>query len=55
MTDKVDCVVLDMDRYNELLEIETLLNTLYAAGVANWDGYEMACGVEPINDWNIPE
>lgn len=42
MTDKVDCVVLDMARYNELLEAEEFLNALRAAGVDNWDGYEYA-------------
>jgi hypothetical protein len=31
-------------RYNELLAAERELNALYAAGVDNWEGYQVACG-----------
>ncbi len=31
-----------LKRYEELLEAENALNTLYAAGVDNWEGFEDA-------------
>jgi hypothetical protein len=30
---------LQQERYNELIEAEKVLNSLYAAGVDSWDGW----------------
>jgi hypothetical protein len=29
-------------KYNELMEAEMMLNSLYGAGVDNWDGWDIA-------------
>lgn len=42
MTEKVEVVILDRPRYEELLEREAFLNALKAAGVDNWEGYDYA-------------
>lgn len=42
-------------RYNELLEAEMILNSLYNAGVDNWDGWDMAIDLfEELRKINIP-
>ena len=38
MTEKVNAVVLDLERYEELLETERWLSCLEAVGLDNWDG-----------------
>ena len=35
-------ITISIERYNELLEAERMLDALYGAGVDNWDGYEFA-------------
>ena len=35
-------ITIPRQRHNQLLEAERLLTALQAAGVDNWDGYEMA-------------
>lgn len=35
-------VLVEKERYEELLEAEKFLDALNAAGVDNWEGYEMA-------------
>lgn len=39
MTDKLEVVILDRPRYDELLEVESFLKDLRTAGLENWDGY----------------
>lgn len=37
-----ETVTISKERYLELMEAETFLNALKAAGVDNWDGYSYA-------------
>lgn len=50
---KVNVVMLDTERYEELLNSEQLLQALRAAGVDNWDGYDYA--FEILREWNDEE
>lgn len=37
-----DTITLHIERYNELIESEKILEALQIAGVDNWDGYDIA-------------
>lgn len=37
-----ETIEISLDRFEELLESEKVLNTLIAAGVDNWSGYSFA-------------
>ena len=37
-----DTITIDVERYGELLEAESWVQALEAAGVDNWDGYDFA-------------
>lgn len=42
MATESDTVTISKKRFDELTEAEDILDRLYAAGVDNWDGYEIA-------------
>ena len=42
MSDKEQMVTITANEYEQLLIESTLLECLYAAGVANWEGYDEA-------------
>jgi hypothetical protein len=43
------------ERYNDLIEEEMLLDALYAAGVDNWDGWDIAMELfEEIKKTSVP-
>jgi hypothetical protein len=37
-----ETITITKKEYDELCHAESVLNALYAAGVDNWDGYDMA-------------
>ena len=37
-----DTITISVERYNELIRSENILNALYAGGVDNWEWYEEA-------------
>jgi hypothetical protein len=37
-----DTITISVERYNELIRSEKILNALYAGGVDNWEWYEEA-------------
>ena len=37
-----DKIVISIDRYNELVKAETILDALYDYGVQDWEGYDIA-------------
>ena len=37
-----DTIIISVERYNELIRSEKILNALYAGGVDNWEWYEEA-------------
>jgi hypothetical protein len=43
-----ETITITVERYEELLEAEKILNALYAGGVDNWEWYEEA--LEGIED-----
>jgi hypothetical protein len=45
MSDNEETVELSLDRYNELIDTEYLANSLFIAGVDNWEGYDEAIRV----------
>jgi len=42
MATETETVTISQERYKALVESEDLLDRLFAAGVDNWDGYEIA-------------
>ena len=40
--EKVDSMMISLREYKSLLDDSQMLRELYAAGVQNWDGYEIA-------------
>lgn len=38
-------VTISQEEYNELSEAKDILDSLYAAGVDNWEGYEEAISI----------
>ena len=42
MTFSTDKIIINLERYEELIVAEAELNALYAAGVDNWDGFDEA-------------
>jgi hypothetical protein len=44
--DAPEKVLIDKERLEELLETDSFMDKLYAAGVDNWDGYEIAQDME---------
>jgi len=38
-------ITISQDEYNDLLEADNMLNALYAAGVQDWDGYNIALDI----------
>lgn len=39
-----DTVTIPRKEYDELCKAEAMLDALHAAGVDNWEGYQLACG-----------
>lgn len=51
--DSVNVVMLDTERYQELLEAERYLQCLQEVGVDNWDGNTHALKI--LEQWNAAE
>lgn len=48
-----DFITIKRSRFDELLEVEEMMNKLRAAGVDNWEGYSEALGSDEESEEDI--
>lgn len=50
MPEPIEKIIISQDEYNDLIAAKTALDKLKAAGVDNWEGYEVAMEGEEEED-----